>query len=123
MKKFEFVNEQAKREFLDLPKEIKIQFGNDLNAIQQGKDPFSEIKHLTTSVGTGAIELIENGSPAYRTVFVAKFNDTVYILHSFTKTTNGVDKKGMATAKKRYGDITIEKKQAKAKTKVKKKKS
>ncbi|VAW51028.1 hypothetical protein MNBD_GAMMA06-1013 [hydrothermal vent metagenome] len=46
--------------------------------------------------------LIENGSPAYRTVYVAKFVDTVYVLHSFTKTTNGVDKQAMKTAKGRY---------------------
>ncbi|MEL6710498.1 MAG: type II toxin-antitoxin system RelE/ParE family toxin, partial [Pseudomonadota bacterium] len=45
---------------------------------------------------------------AYRTVYVAKFSDAVYILHSFTKTTNGVDRKAMATAKKRYKAMMAE---------------
>lgn len=81
---------------------IQKRFANDLNAICQDKEPFSKFKHLKGSVGVGAVELIENGRPAYRTVYVAKFADTVFILHSFTKTTNSVDRKAMDTAKKRY---------------------
>ncbi len=81
---------------------IQKRFANDLNAICQNKEPFSKFKHLKESVGIGAVELIENGRPAYRTIYVAKFADTVFILHSFTKTTNEVDKQAMDTAKKRY---------------------
>ncbi|USD35545.1 MULTISPECIES: type II toxin-antitoxin system RelE/ParE family toxin [Vibrio] len=102
MKRFEFVNKQSKKEFDNFPDHIRLRFGNDLNAIAQGKAPFSKFKHITDSVGVGAVELIENGRPAYRTVYVAKFGDTVWILHSFVKTTNGVDRKAMDTAKKRY---------------------
>lgn len=102
MRKFEFVNAAAKREFLDLPKPIQRQFGADLQAMQAGLAPFSGWKHLTETVGIGAVELIENGSTAYRTVYCAKFGETVFILQSFTKTTNGVDRKAMALARERY---------------------
>ncbi|GLR71632.1 type II toxin-antitoxin system RelE/ParE family toxin [Agaribacter marinus] len=102
MKKFKFINSQSKKEFLALPGTIQKRFSNDLNAICQNKEPFSKFKHLKDSVGIGAVELIENGRPAFRTIYVAKFADTVFILHSFTKTTNGVDKQAMDTAKKRY---------------------
>ncbi|EOA1771392.1 MULTISPECIES: type II toxin-antitoxin system RelE/ParE family toxin [Gammaproteobacteria] len=101
-KKFEFINEASKKEFLELPKDVMSQFGSDLNAVQQSKKPFSDFKDISSSVGQGAIELIENGSPAYRTVYCAKYLDTVYILHSFTKTTQGVDRQAMKTAEKRY---------------------
>ena len=101
-KKFKFINNQSRKEFLALPDVIQKRFANDLNAICQDKEPFSKFKHLKDSVGIGAVELIENGRPAYRTVYVAKFADTVFILHSFTKTTNGVDRKAMDTAKRRY---------------------
>ncbi len=104
-KKFEFINEGAKRAFMALPRDIKRQFGNDLNAVQQGKEPFSTFKHLTESVGPGAIELIENGSPGYRAVYCCKYLDTVFVLHAFTKTTNGVDHKEMATAETRYKEM------------------
>jgi len=102
LKKFKFINNQSKKEFLALPDKIQKRFANDLNAICQNKEPFSKFEHLKESVGIGAVELIENGRPAYQTIYVAKFADTVFILHSFTKTTNGVDKQAMDTAKKRY---------------------
>lgn len=107
-KKFQFINEAAKREFMALPKEIQQQFGTDLNAVCQDETPFSYFKELSSSVGKGAIELIENGSPAYRTIYCAKYMDTVFILHAFTKTTNGVDRKAMDTASKRYKDMMEE---------------
>lgn len=101
-KKFKFINEASRKEFQELPKEVMSQFGSDLNAVQQSKRPFSDFKDISSSVGQGAIELIENGSPAYRVVYCAKYLDTVYILHSFTKTTQGVDKQAMKTAEQRY---------------------
>ncbi len=102
IKHFEFVNAQSLKEFKELPEKIQLRFANDLNEIRNGKEPYSRYKHLKESVGVGAIELIENGRPAFRTIYVAKYNNTVYILHSFTKTTNGVDRRAMETAAKRY---------------------
>ena len=102
MKEFRFVNKQALKEFKALPDNIQKRFAGDLNAICQDKKPFSKFKHISDSVGVGAIELVENGRPAYRTIYVAKLKKAVYILHSFTKTTNGVDRKAMDIAKKRY---------------------
>lgn len=107
-KQFKFVNEAAKRAFLALPRGIQCQFGSDLNAVQQDQKPFSKFKDISSSVGVGAIELIENGSPAFRTVYCAKYLDTVYILHAFTKTTNKVDRAAMDTAKKRYKEMMAE---------------
>jgi phage-related protein len=105
MKKFEFVSRAAIKAYLALPKDIQYQFGTDLKAVQQGKDPFSAHKVLTETVGPGAIELIENGSPAYRAVYCVKHLETVFVLHAFEKTTNGVDHKEMATAAKRYKEM------------------
>lgn len=115
--KFSFVNEAAKRAYLDLPREVQRQFGLDLLAVQKGSKPFSPIKDISASVGQGAIELIENGSPAYRAVYCAKFLGTVYVLHAFTKTTEGSDKANMETAAARYklmmADVREAQKQAK----------
>ena len=52
-----------------------------------------------------AIELIENGSPAYRAVYCCKYLDTVFVLHAFEKTTNDVDHKELATAAQRYREM------------------
>lgn len=104
-KEFKFVSVAAKRAFTALPKHIQRQFGLDLNAVQQGERPFSKFKVVSDSVGVGSIELIENGRPAYRAVYCAKYMNTVYILHAFTKTTNGVDRAAMTTAKQRYQEM------------------
>ena len=108
MKEFRFINKQSLKEFKALPDHIQKRFALDLNAVCQGKEPFSKFKYIAESVGIGAIELIENGRPAYRTIYVTKFAETVYVLHSFTKTTNGIDRKAMATSKKRYKDMMAE---------------
>lgn len=105
--KFKFINAGAQRAFLDLPADIKSQFGSDLNAVQQGQKPFSDFEDLA-AIGAGVIELKENGSPAYRAVYCAKHLDTVYILHAFTKTTNGVDRPAMDTVRQRYKEMMAE---------------
>jgi len=103
-KSFAFVSQAAEREFKELPLKIQERFLLDLKAIAIGSRPFSSFESLT-NVGAGVIELKKNGSPAYRCVYVAKYNETVYVLHSFAKTTNGVDRKAMSTIASRYKEI------------------
>lgn len=38
-------------------------------------------------------------------MYCAKHLDTVYVLHAFTKTTNGVDRAVMDTVEKRYKEM------------------
>ena len=108
MKKFRFVNEAARRAYMALPDELQQQFGVDLLAVQKGEAPISPFKDISGSVGAGSIELIENGSPAFRAVYCAKFEETVVVLHAFTKTAQGVDKPNMALAAKRYSIMEAE---------------
>ncbi len=107
MKRFAFVSDAAEREYKKLPEDIQDEFGKDLRRIQYGQDPELEIEHLN-SVGAGVIELKINGSPAFRCVYVAKYLDTVVVLHSFTKTTNGVNRKAMGVAEQRLKDLKAE---------------
>lgn len=109
MKRFAFVNDAAEREYRKLPAFIQDEFGKDLRKLQFGQSPSLPIEHLD-SVGIGTIELKINGSPAYRCVYVAKYLDTIIVLHSFIKTTNGVDKKAMKVSKQRLKNLmsTIE---------------
>jgi phage-related protein len=99
-----YVNNAAKKAVRDLPTNIATDFLSDLNFVAAGKDPRSAFKPLQ-SIGPGVIELIENGSPAYRLMYCAKHLDTVYVLHAFTKTTNGVDRAAMDTVEKRYKEM------------------
>jgi len=42
------------------------------------------------------------GSPAYRAVQCSKYQDTVFVLHASTKTTNGVDRAATKTVDERF---------------------
>ena len=103
-KRFAFVNDAAEREYKELPKDVQFEFGASLRAIQENKKPFLNITSLS-SIGAGIIELKINGHPAFRCIYIAKFLNTVVVLHSFEKTTNGVDKQAMKTAKARYKEL------------------
>lgn len=107
MKKFAFVNDAAAREYKDLPDEIQDDFGKDLRRIQYGEYPDLPITHLS-SVGAGVIELKKQGSPAFRCLYITKYLDTVIVLHSFIKTTNGVDRKAMKVAEDRLKELKAE---------------
>lgn len=104
MKKFAFVNEAAEREYKALPDIVQDEFGKDLRKIQYGQKPVSPITYLD-SVGGGVVELKKNGSPAFRCIYVAKYLDTVIVLHSFTKTTNGVDRQALRVAEQRLKEL------------------
>lgn len=104
MLKFAFVNDAAEREYKKLPEEIQDEFGKDLRKIQYGQEPDLDLEHLS-SIDSGVIELKINGSPAFRCVYVTKYLETVIVLHSFVKTTNGVDRPAMAVAKQRLKEL------------------
>lgn len=59
-------------------------------------------------MGARALELIINGSPAYRCIYIAKYADTIFVLHSFVKTTNRTDRHAMAVAEDRFKELKRE---------------
>lgn len=101
-RKVTYVNGAALKSLKDLPGEIQLQFATDLQRVQHGQTPLSDFKILK-GLGAGIVELIENGGrgPGYRLVYCAKYKDTVFVLHAFAKTTNGVDRAAMETVKGR----------------------
>jgi hypothetical protein len=38
-KKFKFVNDGAKRAFMDLPTDIRVNFSGEIRRVQEGEDP------------------------------------------------------------------------------------
>ncbi|MGX9522769.1 type II toxin-antitoxin system RelE/ParE family toxin [Vibrio mediterranei] len=104
---FAFVNDAAEREYKKFPENVQDEFGKDLRKIQYGQRPESPIEFLD-GVGAGVVELKINGSPAYRCVYVTKYLDTVVVLHSFAKTTNGKNRQAMKVATQRLKELKAE---------------
>ena len=61
------------------------------------------------SVGQGVQEiLIRDASGAFRVLYVARFADTVYVLHCFQKKTEKTSKADVDLAARRYRDVLKE---------------
>ena len=102
-----FVNDAAEREYKTLSEGIQDEFGKDFKRIQFGENTVLPIASLN-NIGPGIVEFKKNGSPAFRSVLVTKYEDTIFVLHSFTKTTNHTDRKAMNTAKGRHKELLEE---------------
>ncbi len=91
----------AKKEFANLGN-VKVQgaFAVDLDLMMNRKAPLSSSKALN-GLGKGVFELRKNGRPAYRLVYTIK-DDTIYVLHVYSKTADGTPKAHEETIKKRY---------------------
>ena len=54
-------------------------------------------------VGPGASEIrVRDDAGAFRVIYVAKFEDAVYVLHAFQKKTQKISRADLAKAKARY---------------------
>jgi phage-related protein len=64
---------------------------------------------LTTRAGAGEIR-IKDEAGIYRVIYVAKFEEAVYVLHVFEKKTQKTRKADIALAKARYKALAEERK-------------
>ena len=86
------------------PDDAKRVAGYQLYRIQQGLNP--ENRKPFKSVGTGVKEIrISENKGVFRVMYVAKFEDAVYILHAFQKKTRKTAKKDIDIAKARYAQV------------------
>lgn len=81
----------------------KSEIGYNLDKVQRGMDPF-DWKPMPT-VGPGVKEIRIHEENEYRVLYVAKFEESVYILHAFIKKTQQTSKKDIDLGKQRYADL------------------
>ena len=63
------------------------------------------------SVGQGVNEVRVHAGNEYRALYVAKFAESVYVLHAFEKKTRKTPRSDVALASKRYRDLIAERRQ------------
>jgi phage-related protein len=89
------------------PEGARREAGYQLNQIQHGRAP-DDWKPMNT-VGRGAREIrIRDAAGAFRVLYVAKFEDAVYVLHCFQKKTQKTSKADLDLAAQRYRDLLKE---------------
>ncbi|MGR5373057.1 type II toxin-antitoxin system RelE/ParE family toxin [Photobacterium damselae] len=90
----------SEKDLAKLPRSVLERFVMDLDLMCDGESPLSKSKPLN-GLGKGVFELVKNGRPAYRCVYTIK-NNVIHILHVFSKTSDGTDKKHEETIKLRF---------------------
>lgn len=79
---------------------VKQEIGYNLDNIQRGLDPY-DWKPIS-SVGDGVKEIRIHEENEYRVLYVAKFEESIYVLHAFIKKTQQILKRDIELAKQRY---------------------
>ena len=91
----------AYRDLVSFPEEPRRDAGFQLSKVQSGLDP--EDWKSFDEVGAGTREIrIRDTSGVFRVMYVAKFEEAVYVLHCFQKKTQTTSKQDKDIATARY---------------------
>ena len=91
------------------PNKAKREAGFQLDKIQQGESPFNWKPMNTIAAGVREIRISDTDG-IFRIVYVAKFEEAIYVLHAFQKKTKKTSKSDIEAAKKAYKMIIEERK-------------
>ena len=81
--------------------------GYQINRLQFGDEP-ADWKPLNT-VGKGVREIrVRAADGAFRVVYVAKFEDAIYVLHCFQKKTQKTSRRDLDLASARFAELVKE---------------
>ena len=75
----------------DYPANVRREIGYNLDKVQRGYDP-ADWK-VMAGIGQGVKEIRIHQDNEYRVLYVAKFKEAIYVLHSFVKKTQQTSKK------------------------------
>jgi phage-related protein len=82
------------------PRDARRKAGLELRAVQRGQEP-TDFKPVP-SVGAGVYEIRIHTQDAYRVFYIAKFEEAIYVLHSFQKKTQKTAKRDIEIGRQRY---------------------
>lgn len=106
MKALYFVG-RAREDLAAFPDVARRAAGYELFMVQSGRLP-ADAKSLP-DVGAGVYEIrVRDHGGAFRVIYVARFEDAVYVLHAFQKKTRKTSHLDIELAKRRYRMIGAE---------------
>jgi phage-related protein len=88
-------------DLLAFPKDARKEAGFQLRMVQAGLDPTGWKPFDDVGAGTREIR-IRDASGIYRVMYVAKFEEAIYVLHCFQQKTQLTSKQDKAVAAARY---------------------
>ena len=102
MKSLEFVGSSLD-DLKEFPAEARRAAGFELGFVQRGLEP-SDWKPMK-DVGAGVREIRIHVLGEWRVLYVAKFAESVYVLHAFQKKTQKTTREDIGLARARYRQI------------------
>lgn len=97
----------ALEDLRSFPAGARREAGHQIDQVQHGRDP-DDWKPMNT-IGHGVREIrIRQEQGAFRVIYVARFEDAIYVLHCFQKQTQKTRKADLDLATKRYRDLVKE---------------
>jgi phage-related protein len=99
MKDVVFID-SALEDLRGFPPEARREAGYQVDLVQQGIEP-SDWKPVR-AVGAGVREIRVHEAGEHRVLYVASFEDAVYVLHAFQKKTQKTARKDIELARKRF---------------------
>ncbi|UYM16801.1 type II toxin-antitoxin system RelE/ParE family toxin [Endozoicomonas euniceicola] len=94
-------------DLLQFPDPAKREAGYQLSRIQNDLEPEHWKDFKMVGAGAKGIIISEDGD-AFRVMYVAKFEEAVYVLHSFQKKTQQTSKQDKQIASRRYKQVVAE---------------
>ena len=92
------------------PASARREAGFELSNVQAGLQP-SDWKPINI-IGTGAVEIrIKDKAGIYRVIYLARFEEAIYVLHAFQKKSQKTRKADIELAKARYKMLAEQRKQ------------
>lgn len=93
----------------DFPREAMREAGYQLERVQAGKQP-KDWKPMP-SIGTGVVELRVRVGGAFRVLYMAKFDEAIYVLHAFRKKSQRTARLDQQLASSRFRNLVNERRQ------------
>ena len=85
------------------PEKVRRIVGTELMAVQSGYEP-SDWKPMS-SIGPGVREIRVQYEGQYRIIYIAKFSESIYVLHAFRKKTQRTSRQDIDLARNRLRQI------------------
>ena len=96
------------KDLLSFPDEPRRDAGYQLGFVQLGFEP-SDWKSMN-SIGQGVKEIRIHVEGEFRVIYIAKYEEAIYILHAFQKKTQKTPKRDIDIAKTRFRELERERK-------------
>ena len=99
-------------DLLAFPKDARKEAGFQLGKVQAGLDPTDWKPFDDVGAGTREIRIRDAGG-IYRVMYLAKFEEAIYVLHCFRKKTQATSKQDKAIGAARYRAVVSARKEKK----------